>query len=113
MSVTGFSRYRDTSAVIPNLGGTTEQCFALSKFNASGFFYARNSGGYAMKLDKLVGDRFKERPSDCQIDSHAIMVRGGYIKYMANRNKKTFARVIPLRRCLCFFKRIVRRDICA
>ena len=36
-----------------------------------------------------------------------------YIKYMANRNKKTFARVIPLRRCLCFFKRIVRRDICA
>ena len=57
MSVTGFSRYRDTSAVIPNLGGTTEQCFALSKFNASGFFYARNSGGYAMKLDKLVGDQ--------------------------------------------------------
>ena len=45
MSVTGFSRYRDTSAVIPNLGGTTEQSFALSKFNASGFFYARNSGG--------------------------------------------------------------------
>ena len=37
-----------------------------------------------MKLEKLVGDRFKERPSDCQIDSHAIMVRGGYIKYMAN-----------------------------
>ena len=28
-----------------------------------------------MKLDKLVGDRFKERPSDCQIDSHAIMDR--------------------------------------
>ena len=37
-----------------------------------------------MKLEKLVGDRFKERPSDCQIDSHATMVRGGYMKYVAN-----------------------------
>lgn len=32
-----------------------------------------------MKLDKLIGDRFKERLSDCRIDSHALMVRGGYI----------------------------------
>ena len=30
-----------------------------------------------MKLSKLVGDSFKERPSDCVIDSHAMMVRGG------------------------------------
>ena len=37
-----------------------------------------------MKLEKLVGDRFKERPSECVIDSHALMVRGGYIKNMAN-----------------------------
>ena len=37
-----------------------------------------------MKLSKLVGDRFKERPSDCVIDSHALMVRGGYMKYVAN-----------------------------
>ena len=26
-----------------------------------------------MKLDKLVGDRFKEKPADCVIDSHALM----------------------------------------
>ncbi len=37
-----------------------------------------------MKLEKLVGDRFRERPSDCNIDSHALMVRGGYMKYVAN-----------------------------
>ena len=37
-----------------------------------------------MKLDKLCGERFKERPSDCVIDSHALMVRGGYIKNVAN-----------------------------
>ena len=33
-----------------------------------------------MKLEKLVGERFKERPSDCVIDSHALMLRGGYMK---------------------------------
>ena len=37
-----------------------------------------------MKLEKLVGDRFKERPADCQVDSHALMIRGGYMKNVAN-----------------------------
>lgn len=37
-----------------------------------------------MKFDKLVGERFKERPSDCVIDSHALMIKGGYMKYVAN-----------------------------
>lgn len=60
MSVTGFSRYRDTSAVIPNLGGTTEQCFALSKFNASGFFMPEIQEDNIMKLEKLVGDVLKK-----------------------------------------------------
>ena len=37
-----------------------------------------------MKLDKLVGERFKEKPADCVIDSHALMTRGGYIKQVSN-----------------------------
>ena len=37
-----------------------------------------------MKLEKLVGDRFKEKPADCIIDSHALMIRGGYINQVAN-----------------------------
>ena len=37
-----------------------------------------------MKLEKLVGERFKEKPSDCAVESHALMVRGGYMKYVAN-----------------------------
>lgn len=37
-----------------------------------------------MKMKNLVGDRYKERPADCVIDSHAMMIKGGYIKYMAN-----------------------------
>ena len=48
-----------------------------------------------MKLEKLVGDRFRERPSDCIIDSHALMVRGGYMKYVANG---IFSSYMPLKR---------------
>ena len=48
-----------------------------------------------MKLEKLVGDRFKERPSDCVIDSHALMLRGGYMKSVANG---IYSSYMPLRR---------------
>lgn len=37
-----------------------------------------------MKIKNLVSQRFKERPADCVIDSHALMVRGGYMKYVGN-----------------------------
>lgn len=37
-----------------------------------------------MKMKDLVGERFKERPADCVVESHALMVRGGYMKYVAN-----------------------------
>lgn len=37
-----------------------------------------------MKLVNLVGERFKERPSDCVVDSHALMVKGGYMKGVTN-----------------------------
>ena len=47
-----------------------------------------------MKLEQLVGDRFKERPSDCVIDSHALMLRGGYMKYVANG---IYSSYLPLR----------------
>ena len=48
-----------------------------------------------MKIDRLVGDRFKERPADCVVDSHAFMVRGGYMKYVANG---VFSQYPPLKR---------------
>ena len=37
-----------------------------------------------MKVSNLVGLRFKERPADCVVESHALMVRGGYIKYVGS-----------------------------
>lgn len=61
-----------------------------------------------MKLEKLVGDRFKERPSDCVIDSHALMVRGGYMKYMANG---IYSSYLPLRRITRKIEQIIREEM--
>ncbi len=61
-----------------------------------------------MKLNKLVGDRFKERPADCVIDSHALMVRGGYIKYVANG---IYSSYLPLRRITRKIEEIIRQEM--
>ena len=37
-----------------------------------------------MKLKNLVTKRYKETPSDCQIASQALMMRGGYMKSVGN-----------------------------
>ena len=61
-----------------------------------------------MKLDKLVGDRFKERPTDCVIDSHALMIRGGYMKQVANG---LFSHYTPLRRIMQKIECIIREEM--
>ncbi len=61
-----------------------------------------------MKLEKLVGDRFRERPSDCVIDSHALMVRGGYMKYVANG---IFSSYMPLKRVTRKIEQIIREEM--
>lgn len=61
-----------------------------------------------MKLEKLVGERFKERPADCVIDSHAIMVKGGYIKYMANG---IYSSYLLLRRIVRKIEQILREEM--
>ncbi len=61
-----------------------------------------------MKLEKLVGDRFKERPSDCSIDSHALMVRGGYMKYVANG---IYSSYMPLKRVTRKIEQIIREEM--
>lgn len=61
-----------------------------------------------MKFEKLVGERFKERPADCVIDSHAIMVKGGYIKYMANG---IYSSYLPLRRIVRKIEQILREEM--
>ncbi|NLJ65932.1 MAG: proline--tRNA ligase [Clostridiales bacterium] len=61
-----------------------------------------------MKLANLVGERFKERPSDCLIDSHALMVRGGYIKNVANGIYSSFT---PLKRIVKKIEQIIREEM--
>ena len=61
-----------------------------------------------MKLEKLVGDRFKEKPSDCVVDSHALMVRGGYMKYVANG---IFSSYMPLKRVTRKIEQILREEM--
>ncbi|MGN0143253.1 MAG: proline--tRNA ligase [Roseburia sp.] len=61
-----------------------------------------------MKLSKLVGDRFKERPADCVIDSHALMVRGGYMKYVGNG---IYSSYLPLRRITRKLEQIMREEM--
>lgn len=61
-----------------------------------------------MKLEKLVGDRFKEKPSDCVIDSHALMIRGGYMKYVANG---IYSSYMPLKRITRKIEQIIREEM--
>ncbi|MCL2013853.1 MAG: proline--tRNA ligase [Oscillospiraceae bacterium] len=61
-----------------------------------------------MKLETLVGERFKERPSDCHIDSHAFMQRGGYIKYVAGGIYSSFT---PMLRVTQKIERILREEM--
>lgn len=61
-----------------------------------------------MKLEKLVGDRFKEKPSDCVIDSHALMIRGGYMKYVANG---IYSSYMPLKRITKKIEQILREEM--
>ena len=61
-----------------------------------------------MKIRNLVGNRFKERPSDCVVDSHALMVRGGYIKNVANG---IFSLYPPAKRVTRKIENIIREEM--
>jgi len=37
-----------------------------------------------MKVSQMASKRYKEHPADCQIESQALMMRGGYIKPVGN-----------------------------
>lgn len=61
-----------------------------------------------MKLENLVGDRYRERPADCVVDSHALMIRGGYMKYVANG---IYSMYMPLKRITRKLEQIMREEM--
>jgi len=63
---------------------------------------------WKMKIRNLVSQRFKERPADCVIDSHALMVRGGYMKYVGNG---IFSEYPILRRITSKIENIIREEM--
>ena len=48
----------------------------------SALYSKRNfwKGSLFMKISAMLGQRFKETPAECKIDSHIFMIRGGYMK---------------------------------
>ena len=61
-----------------------------------------------MKLSGMLGFRFKETPSDCQIASHILMTRGGYIK---NVGSGIFSLYPPAKRIAQKIERIIREEM--
>jgi prolyl-tRNA synthetase len=59
-------------------------------------------------MSKLIGERYKEKPADCMIESHALMVRGGYIKQV---NTGVYTLLPPARRLTQKIERIIREEM--
>ena len=61
-----------------------------------------------MKLSGMLGFRFKETPSDCQIASHILMTRGAYIK---NVGSGIFSLYPPAKRIARKIEEIFREEM--
>ncbi|MBR4343751.1 MAG: proline--tRNA ligase [Lachnospiraceae bacterium] len=61
-----------------------------------------------MKVAKMLGERFKNAPKDCVIESHALMMRGGYMKYLANG---IFSLYMPAKRIMRKIEQIIREEM--
>lgn len=61
-----------------------------------------------MKVSKLIGEHFKDAPADCQIESHSIMVRGGYIKSVGSGIYSLYP---PTKRITQKIENIIRQEM--
>ena len=61
-----------------------------------------------MKMNNLVGTRFKETPAECTLVSHALLVRGGYIK---NVGSGIFSMLYPATRITQKIEAIIRDEM--
>lgn len=61
-----------------------------------------------MRLSKMIGERHKDRPSDCVVESHALMVRGAYIKFV---NNGTFSQFPIMLRISKKIEQIIREEM--
>ncbi len=61
-----------------------------------------------MRVSKMLGERLKEAPKDCVIDSHALMIRGGYMKFVSSGIYSLF---MPTRRITRKIENIIREEM--
>ncbi len=61
-----------------------------------------------MRMNQLLGMRFKETPAECQIASHIFMVRGGFIK---NVGSGIFSLYMPAKRITQKIEAIIRQEM--
>ncbi len=61
-----------------------------------------------MRMSELLGERYKEKPADCTVESHALMVRGGYIKQV---NTGVYTLLPPGKRITTKIERIIREEM--
>lgn len=61
-----------------------------------------------MRMSKLVGTRTKEHPAGCVLDSHALMMRGGYLKGVC---AGIYSQFLPLTRVCRKIEDIIREEM--
>ena len=61
-----------------------------------------------MKLSILVGERFKEQPAEAVLASHAIMIRGGYIRQVT---QGIYSLLPPAKRIAHKIEKILREEM--
>lgn len=61
-----------------------------------------------MLMRTLIGKRYRETPSECQIASHAFMLRGGYIKPVGNG---IYTLLTPVKRITRKIEGIIRQEM--
>ena len=61
-----------------------------------------------MKMSNMLGNRFKETPADCQLISHKLMVRGGYMKQMTTG---IYSLYMPAKRITKKIEAIIRDEM--
>jgi prolyl-tRNA synthetase len=61
-----------------------------------------------MKMSKLIGRRYKERPAEATLESHAFLLRGAYIRQLANG---IYSLLPPARRIVRKIEQIIREEM--
>lgn len=61
-----------------------------------------------MKVSVLLGERYKNAPADCIVESQALMVRGGYIKQVGSGIYSLFT---PAQRIMNKIENIIREEM--